>query len=368
MALRVLHFVTGGFSGATRVAIDLVGAHNPMADMVCLLVLRQKKTTTATHLQQLQQSGIPYHLVSGATHWLTIYQLMKLCISWKPDVLVTHGFPEHLLGRWAGLWAKVPHLVQVEHNSRERYTWWKLIQSRWLSHRTDKVIAVSEGVAGVLAQQGLYAPIQVITNGIDTQRFGGFDISPIATRPHDLVMVARFAKSKDQATVVRALHILQTRGMEVKLTLVGSGSRRYRHRINKLVAHYGLESQIVFIEHSGHVERILAEHKIFVMASFFEGLNLSVLEAMASGCLVIGSDVVGVAELIQHGRDGFLFRAADAEALADLLQPVLNQLEQYQPQANAGRQKIQHRYDKQHVNSEYYRLFNSLLDNHQYED
>ena len=361
MALRILHFVTGGFSGATQVAIDLVGAHNQRADMECALALRKKKTTTADHLQRLRQDEIPYHLVSGATHWLTIYQLMKLCRVWKPDILVTHGFPEHLLGRWAGLWAKVPYLVQVEHNSRERYTPWKLIQSRWLSHKTDKIVAVSEGVAGVLVQQGLYAPIQTIANGIDPQRFGGSDINLVGTRPEDIVMVGRFAKSKDQASVVRALHLLHTRGMQAKLTLVGGGSRRYRQRVKQLVALYGLENWVTFIEYSTQVDRILAEHKIFVMASFFEGLNLSVLEAMASGCVVIGSDVVGVAELIEHGKDGFLFQAADAEAVADLLQSVLHQPWQYQPQADAGRQKIRHRYDKQRVNSEYYQLFKSLI-------
>ena len=45
------------------------------------------------------------------------------------QVLVAHGFSEHLWGRYAGLLAGVPALVHVEHNSRERYTRWRLKQA-----------------------------------------------------------------------------------------------------------------------------------------------------------------------------------------------------------------------------------------------
>jgi len=206
--LRVLHFVTGGFSGATRMAIDLIEAHNQFEAIDNLLVLRRKKTTVPEKLIELESKSIDYRVVTGATHIATIYELKQVCDQWQPDILVAHGFPEHLLGRHAGLLAKVPHLVQIEHNSKERYTPWKLYQTRKLSKSTNKVVAVSEGVAKVLSKQGLTAPIQTIPNGIDTTRFGGTDLLPINKRPQDLIMIGRYAKSKDHVTLIEALYQL----------------------------------------------------------------------------------------------------------------------------------------------------------------
>ena len=83
--IRIMQFVTGGFSGATSVAIDLARAYGQQDNIESLLVFRQKKTTTADKLQKLAQEQIPYAVVSGVMHIITIYQLTKLCRTWKPE-------------------------------------------------------------------------------------------------------------------------------------------------------------------------------------------------------------------------------------------------------------------------------------------
>ena len=121
---RVLHFVTGGFSGATQVAVHLCQPGSHTQDIQCLLVLRRKRTTDPARIEQLRAQGIEVEVVPGWSHAATIWSLVRLAWRWRPDVLVAHGFPEHLLGRWAGRWAKVDRLIHVEHNSRERYGPW----------------------------------------------------------------------------------------------------------------------------------------------------------------------------------------------------------------------------------------------------
>lgn len=359
--MKVLHFVTGGFSGATRVAIDLIDAHNKLAGIDSLLVLRKKKTTVPEKLMELDKKNIDYRVITGVAHIATIYELKKLCEKWQPDILVAHGFPEHLLGRYAGILAKVPHLVQIEHNSQERYTPWKLRQSRKLSESTDRVVAVSKGVAEVLSKQGLHAPIQAITNGIDTTRFGGKGLLPVKERPQDIIMVGRYAKSKDHITLIEALNRLKHKGILPNLTLVGSGRKSYKKEVHELVKRYDLQSQVNFIEYSSEVDKLLSQHKVFVMSSRFEGLNLAVLEAMASACVVIGSRAVGVEELIEDKNDGFLFPIGDANALADIIEFVLSNPAFYQSLAVAAREKVLDQYDKKQVTQAYYKLFQDLL-------
>lgn len=358
--MKVLHFVTGGFSGATRVAIDLIDAHNKLAGIDSLLVLRQKKTTVPEKLMELDKKNIDYRVITGVAHIATIYELKKLCEKWQPDILVAHGFPEHLLGRRAGLLAEVPCLVQVEHNSKERYTPWKLYQTRKLSKSTARIVAVSEGVAQVLSDQRLKAPIQAIPNGIDTARFGGMNLAPVNERSHDLIMVGRYAKSKDHVTLIEALNQLKRKGINPTLTLVGSGRKRYQKEVHDLVNRYELHKQVTFIEYSSEIEKLLVQHKVFVMSSRFEGLNLAVLEAMASACVVIGSRAVGVEELIEDKKDGFLFQIGDANALADIIEFVLSNPAFYQSLAVAAREKVLDQYDKKQVTQAYYQLFQEL--------
>ena len=358
--LRVLHFVTGGFSGATKVAIDLVEAHNKIESTDNLLVLRRKKTTVPEKLAELEDKGIDYKVVTGTTHLATVHELKKLCEQWRPDILVAHGFPEHLLGRRAGLLAQVPYLVQVEHNSKERYTPWKLYQTRKLSKSTASIVAVSEGVAQVLSEQGLKAPIQAIPNGIDTTRFGGANLLAVEERSQDLIMVGRYAKSKDHVTLIEALKHLKKKGVSPTLTLVGSGRKHYQKEVHDLVDRYELHNQVTFIEYSSEVEKLLLQHKVFVMSSRFEGLNLAVLEAMASGCIVVGSTAMGVKELIDDKKDGFLFPIGAVTELADIIETVLSNPSNYQEFTVAAREKVLNHYDKKQVTQAYYELFKEL--------
>lgn len=360
-SMKVIHFVTGGFSGATRVAIDLVAYHQQYPDVQCLLVLRQKKTTTADKLQELHDLGLDFQLVTNSSHLASIIQLKAICETYKPDLVVAHGFPEHLIGRWAALWARVPHMIQVEHNSKERYTPFRLWQSRYLSRFSDRLIGVSHGVADVLRKQQLQAPIDAIPNGIDTTRFGGQQCPTLIERPQHIIMVGRFAKSKDQITLVKALNLLKSSGLNPKLTLVGSGSKRYYNQVKSLVDTLQLNEQVEFITHSTQIPQLLSQHQIFVMSSNFEGLNLSVLEAMASGCLTIGSDALGVAELISHNYDGFIFPKGNAQVLAEYLTQVLNHLPDYQAFTHRARLKVMHHYNKNQVYAEYYHQFKHII-------
>lgn len=359
--IRVMHFVTGGFSGATQVAIDIIAGHQAYADIDSLLVLRQKKTTTPDKLAKLDTLGIAYQTVGNQSHFSTIKQLQQIIRTWHPDILVAHGFPEHLIGRWAGK-GNVPHMVQVEHNSKERYTLFKLWQTRKLSHVTDRVVAVSQGVAQVLAAQGLHAPIISIANGIDPSRFSRQPTS-LTQRPKHIIMVARFAKSKDHATLIKALFLLKQKLLRPTLTLVGSGKKSHQQHAAQLIKKYDLALQVTFIPHSSDVPALLDEHQIFVMSSRFEGLNLSVIEGMAAGCVVIGSDAVGVKELIDSGTDGLIFPMADAEQLAKYLEQVLTEPQYYQPMTDIARQKVLNHYTKTRMVNDYYQLFQTLLQN-----
>lgn len=321
---RVLHFVTGSFSSATQVAIDLVAAAAQSARVEAILVLRRKSGTDPARVQELRDRGLRVELVSGWFHWLTIWSLARLCRRLRPDVLVAHGFPEHLIGRWAGRAAWVPSMVQVEHSTRERYSAFKLWQARWLGRRTARVVGVSEGVRESLLELGMPADRTLaIPNGIDLSRFAGAEKRLYEQRAPGIVMSARFARQKDQITLIHALALLKKRGLVPKLHLAGGGKPALRARAEALVRDLGLGSQVWFMGHHGELAELLMSQQIFVLSTHWEGMPLALLEGMAAGCACVASDVPGVEGVFVPGQSGLLVPERDPQALADVLERLL---------------------------------------------
>ena len=171
--VRVLHFVTGGFSGgATQVAIALTRASLAAGGPVQpLLVLRSKYGVDPRRIAELREQGLPVATVPRWPRLATILRLALICRSFRADVLIAHGYSEHLWGRYAGLLAGVKNLVQVEHNTRERYTPFRRLQARWLARRTACFVGCSQAVCDALSKMGLPAErIMAIPNGIGLER------------------------------------------------------------------------------------------------------------------------------------------------------------------------------------------------------
>ena len=360
--VRVLHFVTGGFSGgATQVAIQLVNAARESAAIEPLLVLRRKRRTPPARIAELEQAGVPLRVVAGWSHAATIAALVKVCREFRPDVLVAHGFSEHLWGRYAGLLAKVPHLVHVEHNTRERYTRWRLAQTRWLAKRTDRIVGCSEGVRRVLLEMGMPpARTIAIPNGVRLQPFADAEAQPFAQRIPGIVMVARFSRQKDHATLLRAVALLRERGLAPPLLFAGGGKDLQRRPLEKLADELGIAAQVQFLGVVRDVPQRLMAHQLCVLSTHYEGMPLALLEGMAAGCAVVGSAVPGVREVLDDGVDGLLVAEADAPALADALERVLRDPPFGARLAAAARRAAAEKYSRERMNRRYEELFLSL--------
>ncbi|TBR11394.1 MAG: glycosyltransferase [Lysobacter sp.] len=353
--VRVIHFVTGGFSGgATQVAITLVNAERARDRIEPLLVLRRKRRGDPARIEELRAAGVPLEVVSGWSHLATIIALASLCRRWKPHVLVAHGFSEHLWGRYAGLLARVPALVHVEHNTRERYTPWRLAQTRWLARRTARIIGCSEGVRQVLLDMGMPpARTVAIPNGVRLAPFAGGNEHPLAARVPGIVMVARFSRQKDHATLVRAVSLLRDRGLTPPVSFAGAGNRAHRERIERLVGELGLTAQVRFLGLHREVPDLLMQHRLCVLSTHYEGMPLALIEGMAAGCAVVGSAVPGVREVIRDGVDGRLVPASDPAALADVLEALLRDDAMAATLAHAAREAAITCYSRERMDADY---------------
>jgi glycosyltransferase involved in cell wall biosynthesis len=234
----------------------------------------------------------------------------------------------------------VPRLVHVEHNTRERYTPWRRWQTRWLARRTALFVGVSEGVRQSLLALGMPAARTVaIPNGTRLERFADAPAHPFAARVPGIVMSARFARQKDHATLLRAVGLLRERGLRPVVLLAGSGSALHERRARALCARLGLEDQVRFLGHRGDLPELLMRHQVAVLSSHYEGMPLALVEAMAAGCVAVGSAVPGIREMLVDGVDGHLFPHEDAAALASVLERLLREPAIAAETARRGRER-----------------------------
>ena len=290
-------------------------------------------------VEKLRETGLAVEVVPGWSHAATLWALFKLCRAFKPALMVAHGFPEHLLGRWAALWAGVPHRIHIEHNSRERYTRWRLWQARWLAKRTDAIVGVSAGVEQSLLRLGMPPAITTsVPNGIDVSRFTA--VPAFAAREPGLVMSARFARQKDHPTLIRALALLRDEhDLRPTLYLAGSGKANYQRDAEGLAQRLKLAEQVRFLGYEPQMAELLKRQQIFVLSTRWEGMPLALVEAMAAGCACVATLVPGVEGVLEHERTGLLVPPEDPPALAKALQRLLTDPAKAEQLADAAREQ-----------------------------
>ncbi len=173
---------------------------------------------------------------------------------------------------------------------------------------TRRVIAISESIRGDLARFfGRADGVRVIYHGVDLERFhprnrtAGRDRlrSELGAAPDQCLALFVGNLQKGGAAVIRAV----ARVPGVRLVLV-SGSDPAADRAIARAA--GAEDRIVFHPLSRHIERFFAAADVFVFPTIYEPYGMVISEAMASGLPVITSRTAGAAELIEHGKDGWL--------------------------------------------------------------
>jgi len=320
---RVIHFVTGGGSGATKVALEIACAHVRTGRYEPLLVLRRKRAPLPQPMQdRIATAGLRTAWVDEGPKWTTRRQLRELIAEFKPQVFAAHGFSEHIWGRQAALAAGVPVVLHVEHNC-ERYAFWRRWQARPLATRTSATVCVSQGVAERVRALGLASPrVEVIHNGIDASRYAA-GAPPFAARNQDIVMAARFARQKDQPTLLRAARRLADTGWTGRLLLAGDGKASHRLACEKLARKLNLAGRVEFLGRVADTAALYHRCRIAVLSTHYEGLPLVLIEYMAAGCAVVGSAAPGVADIIEPERNGWIFPTGDDAALATILQRVL---------------------------------------------
>ncbi|MBO8140920.1 MAG: glycosyltransferase family 4 protein [Firmicutes bacterium] len=296
--------------------------------------------------QELRTQGIPVislrylvRPIQPFTDLKAVMELVKTLEVLRPDLVAAHSSKAGWIARLAAYKLGIPSTFTahgwaftegVQSPLRGLY----MLAENVAARIGDRVITVSQ-YDRELALNLKVVPdskIVVVHNGIP-------DIpSSLLARPcHDtaqLVMVARMDVPKDHALLLQALASL--RDCPWRLKLIGDGP--FREHYEQLVHRLGIAERVMFLGTRKDVPEHLAQADIFVLASKWEGLPLSILEAMRAGLPVIASDVGGVREAVRDGETGFLIPRSDVNILKARLLTLLRNPDLRLQMGQAGRE------------------------------
>jgi glycosyltransferase involved in cell wall biosynthesis len=233
-----------------------------------------------------------------------------------------------------------------------------------LAHR---VIANSRAAAAQLAAEGVAeARIAVIPNGIDLSRYPHPRTSKPSTRrpsgPSDLrtlTTVANLRAEKGHDVLLSAAAIVCSAYPDLRVQLVGAGPMRAA--LEQQARDLGIEEKVIFCGHREDVPELLAASDLFVLPSQSEAFPNGLVEAMAAGLPSIASDVGGIPELVQHGRNGLLVPPGDVAALAAALVRLLDDADYARRLGDAARDTIETRYSFERMVTAFEQLYLSEL-------
>lgn len=169
-----------------------------------------------------------------------------------------------------------------------------------------------------------------------------------------LLYFGRLIHDKGVHTAIEAVAQLQQagQGAGITLTILGSGHHAYEAQLHERVKALGLTEQVTFVSQvpRAEVPQWLAQHDVYLFTSIWpEPMARSVMEAMAAGLLVIGTEVGGQTEMLTHGVNALTFPAGDANALATQIATALQQPTHRAQLAAAGQQLVLERFTLQRM-------------------
>lgn len=215
----------------------------------------------------------------------------------------------------------------------------------------------------------IYDGIDIVDNANQSEAYSSvrreFGI-PAATKI--VGMVSRVAPAKDFPTLIDAAVNVVARQPDVRFLIVGDHSqvalnREHYLEIKQLVCARGMEPYFVFTGHRDDVTRLTNTMDVFVLSTHTEGLPLVILEAMALGKPVIGTDVGGVSEVIEHRRNGLLTPHQDAKTLANQIVSILLDENLSKALSDAGRETVKTRFSRATCAVQIAKLYREVLGN-----
>jgi len=263
-------------------------------------------------------------------------QLFLLCRKERFDLVDTHTSKGGILGRWAAWLAGVPYIIHHAHGfafKDSNHPWVRrffLAMERMAAKACDTIISVSDEHRDTAISEGVTTArhIRTVLNGIDLGQFDNPNRADarrqLGVAEDDLLIgiANRLAPVKGIEYAIRAMPAVVEAFPNARLAIIGEGPAEADLR--REAADSGVADRIDFAGFRREVPQLLVAFDLVVQPSLWEGLSISLLEAMAAGRPLVACDVQGNRDVIEHGVNGLMVPPRNPAALAEAVMRILS--------------------------------------------
>ena len=362
--IRVLHVLqTIGIGGTEKRVLRLRRGLDASLYDVRAVSLRPTLGATTDWLEE----GHTFYPIAPGLHLGRLCGLARLMREQRFDIVHTHNWSTMLYGVLAARLAGVRVVLHGEHGPNSDdwrgVSWKREAAAAMLARLATLVVAVNEFIGRDIETRWRLRPSHVvcISNGVDLVRFAPTPRTPRSSGEFVIGTVARFDPIKNLPCIIRGFDLFKKSnpGHDARLILVGAGP--LWEEIRALVASMDCARCIDLPGETRTPEDWYARFDVYVNGSFSEGMNNTILEAMACGLPVVASSVPGNRCWLEETVNALFFESDNAHELSQRLTALARDPVLLHRIGDENRRQAQRRYDDRDFVTRYHQLYQQLL-------
>lgn len=328
-------------------------------------------TRGGPYADELSAAGVPLTVIGKRAKFdpWSFMRLRRELARLKPDILHTWLFAANAYGRLCS--GSIPN-TKIVVSERCVDSWkssWQLWLDRRLISRTDRLVGNSASVVDFYRELGVPSEkLSSVPNGIDLPA----DTSITTTQTRESLLqelnlpsnafvagyVGRLATQKRVEDLIWAVETLRQIRTQLYLVIVGDGPER--QHLEEFTRNIGASNFVRFLGHREDTSQWMRLFDVFCLASSFEGMSNSIMEAMSYGKPVIASDIPPNRELVVQDQTGFLPKLADSVGFMQFMRVLIDDPALRDRLGAAGRERIQQFFGIQRMVDAYADIYRQL--------
>jgi glycosyltransferase involved in cell wall biosynthesis len=281
-----------------------------------------------------------------------------------PSFAVPAGFGKTLISTVHSTWKGEAEAIKGEPYSRLNpnekfmvsFNWFLRIFEEKMLERSNKIIAVSDFTRRELLQyyKVKEEKIRVIHNGVDVNKFKPASDKrkakeELGLNPEDIAIlsVGRLYARKGLFTLIESMLPVIRKFKNAKFIISGKGLSNEMSKLSAHATQLGVKGNIIFTGYfpDKKLPKLYQAADVFAFSTFYENLPFAILEAMSSGLPVVTTNVGGIPEMIEDGKNGFLVQPFNSQELGDRVLYFLEHPAASSEMALLARKTIEERFD-----------------------
>lgn len=323
---RVLHITSSGRRGGIENLLRDIVCNSSFENTYCALF------SSGDILQDLSQRGKKTVDLSEDGLIKKFAKLNRMIKRNNYDVICLHDFTGTFIILCYLINMKNSAYIQFLHAPyKTKYTPKRLrlpifrFIAKKMYKKADLVLAVSDFVLD--NHRSVFGKLEngrVLYNAIDVSRFLTYreNYAYITNSPVRLLYVGRLEYRKGVQIALEACRLLKESGVDFIFTIAGYGS--YESELKKMVGDLDITDKVEFFGKADRPEELYVNADFFLHSPIYEeAFGITILEAMASGCIVVAARSGGIPEIIKNGQNGFLTEKYSSSDIANTIKEIL---------------------------------------------